>query len=566
MAATKTKKKKAKKANGEGEVVPRFGKTGTSYALRFVAYGEREYLTLDSRLFDGMDQETAKELAGEKLKDILAEVRLGIWIPPKKRKAGGSSDAAAEAEPQRFGPFATELVDGREGQVSERTTEDDRWALGHLKPFFADRYLFEIDNVAVDAYRQFKVRESEARQKAIDRGRPKRNGRDQVLKPLSARSINKTIDCLQFILAVALEQKLVPENAAAGQKRRLPLPPKRPVHLDSAGHIEALLEVAAEMDRDRRCHCCEREAIIATLIFAGPRAHELCFLQWRDIDLANGRIYIGRSKTQAGLREIPLRPILRDVLAAYKAIHFRGDPNGLVFPNIDGEPRNKDTLRLGVLNALFKRANQTLVDRGQIPLPEGVTAHKLRHTFASILVACGEDPSTVMTHLGHTDPLFTLRVYTHMMNRDPEERQRLKALVRGERVIARPAPPPQSLEASDYEQPILRALIDCGGRARRKEILAAVEKAMAGRHGAPDFETLPSGPPRWEARVGKARSRLVKRGWLEADSGRGRWELTKVGRAKVRRDERRDKGDDAGASNPATVAEAPVESEMAVAA
>lgn len=562
MAATKTKKKKTKKANGEGEVVPRIGKTGISYALRFVAYGEREYLTLDSRLFDGMDLETAEELAGEKLKDILAEVRLGIWIPPKKRKAGGSPDAAAEAEPQRFGPFATDLVDGREGQVSERTTEDDRWALGHLKPFFADRYLFEIDNVLVDAYRQFKVRESEVRQKAIDRGRPKRNGRDQVLKPLSARSINKTIDCLQFILAIAVEQKLVSENAAAGQKRRLPLPPKRPVHLDSAGHIEALLEVAAEMDREPRYHCCEREAIISTLIFAGPRAHELCFLQWRDIDLANGRIYIGRSKTQAGLREIPLVPILRDVLAAYKANHYRGDPNGLVFPNIDGGPRNKDTLRLGVLNALFKRANQTLVDRGQIPLPEGVTAHKLRHTFASILVACGEDPSTVMTHLGHTDPVFTLRVYTHMMNRDPEERQRLKALVRGERVIARPAPPPQSLEAGDYEQPILRALAERGGRAPRKEILAAVEEAMAGRHGTPDFETLPSGPARWEARVGKARSRLVKRGWLEADSGRGQWELTKVGRAKVRRDDRRD----AGAANSATAAEAPVEPEMAVAA
>jgi hypothetical protein len=36
-----------------------------------------------------------------------------------------------------------------------------------------------------------------------------------------------------------------------------------------------------------------------------------------------------------------------------------------------------------------------------------------------------------MAQLGHTDPKFTLRVYIHVMRRDPAERQRLKALVHG---------------------------------------------------------------------------------------------------------------------------------------
>ena len=64
-----------------------------------------------------------------------------------------------------------------------------------------------------------------------------------------------------------------------------------------------------------------------------------------------------------------------------------------------------------------------------MPLPKGLTTHKLRHTFASVLIACGEDPVSVMSQIGHTDPGFTLRVYTHMMSRDPAERARLKALV-----------------------------------------------------------------------------------------------------------------------------------------
>ena len=36
-----------------------------------------------------------------------------------------------------------------------------------------------------------------------------------------------------------------------------------------------------------------------------------------------------------------------------------------------------------------------------------------------------------MQQLGHTDPAFTLRVYSHTMRRSEEERERLKGLVQG---------------------------------------------------------------------------------------------------------------------------------------
>jgi Phage integrase family len=65
------------------------------------------------------------------------------------------------------------------------------------------------------------------------------------------------------------------------------------------------------------------------------------------------------------------------------------------------------------------------------PLPLGVTPHKLRHTFASILVAIGKEPTYAMQQLGHSDPAFTLRVYSHAMRRSEEEREQLKALVEG---------------------------------------------------------------------------------------------------------------------------------------
>lgn len=75
-----------------------------------------------------------------------------------------------------------------------------------------------------------------------------------------------------------------------------------------------------------------------------------------------------------------------------------------------------------------------------------MTPHKLRHTFASILVALGQDPASVMASLGHTDPRFTLRMYTHLMRRESDERKRLEALVDGEthfqRVSIRSPPAP----------------------------------------------------------------------------------------------------------------------------
>jgi integrase len=102
-----------------------------------------------------------------------------------------------------------------------------------------------------------------------------------------------------------------------------------------------------------------------------------------------------------------------------------------VFVTSTGNPRSRHNLRQDVVDAVMIHANRLVQERGLQPLPLGITPHKLRHTFASILVAIGKDPTYVMHQLGHTDPAFTLRVYSHTMRRSEEERERLKALVQG---------------------------------------------------------------------------------------------------------------------------------------
>lgn len=437
--------------NRNGQVVEREWKSGRGYALRFLANGRRQYVTLGLER-DGWDRTRAEE----ELLNVMADVRRGIWIPPDRarvsRPANGTAAAPATGPARRiagdsaghggdptsgvvptFHTFATDWLMRREGEVAPRTVEYERWALTHhLLPHFAHTSLTAIDIAAVDAYRRAKVAESDRRRQAIEAGRPLRsgpNGAGPVLRPLSPTTVNKTIDVLQAVLALAREYGHIADNPATGRRRRLKAPKPRPVHLDAAAPIQALLDAAAELDADPRRRMRDRHAIIATLQFAGLRAHELCQLRWRDIDLPGARLHVTRSKTDAGRRTIDLLPILRAVLTAHRNRSPATDPDGLVFPTESGTQRDKDNLRNRVLEPTVPLADRLLAELGHPPLPRGLTPHKLRHTYASILVACGTDPATAMAQLGHTDPHFTLRTYTHAMRRTSGERERLQALV-----------------------------------------------------------------------------------------------------------------------------------------
>lgn len=426
----------------EGHVIERVWKSGRGYALRFIAYGERWYITLGLEA-DGW----TRARADEELQNIMADVRRGTWVPPdrNRRDQETKTTQAEHATVPTFHEFASRWLAGREGEVAPRTVEYETWALTHhLLPYFARHRLDEIDVEAVDDYRRVKVAESRRRREAIERGRPLYVGegrRKRVLRPLARPTINKTIDILQMILGVAGEYRHVTENAAAGRRRRLKVSATRPVHLDSVDAIQAMLDAAEVLDRQPRYRTDGRLAMTATLIFAGPRAHELCLLRWRDVDLEHGRIEVQRSKTPAGIRDIDLFPILRKLLVAYKAASTHTGPDDLVFPTNTGGARDKDNLRYRALAPVVELAEELVQSRGQRPLPSGITPHKLRHTYASILVACGVDPNSVMTQLGHTDPKFTLKVYTHMMRRDPAERARLRALVYCEPLDDADSPP-----------------------------------------------------------------------------------------------------------------------------
>jgi integrase len=388
-----------------GQVIEKLTAGGRVFALRFRAYGRREYMRLGT-VEDGWSRKRAEV----ELENVLADVRRGIWRP---------AEQAIQEVPRQmpsFHEFASEWFEATKGEWRPKTQRDYQWQLSnHLLPFFKAHRLSQITIAEVDRYRQVQVRR----------------------KALSATSINKTITRLAQVLEVAVEYGLIGTNPAKGRRRRLKAVRAVPVWLDRAEHVEALLDAAGELDRraetcggqDQRGGLVYRRALLATLVFAGLRMGELTALRWRDLDLAGNRLIVCSSKTDAGVRQIDLLPVLRDELAGYKARAPSTAPDGYVFATAAGTQPKQVNIRRRVFDQALEKANEKLAEAEEVPLPEHLTPHKLRHTFASILVALGVDPGVVMDQLGHTDPGFTLRVYRHGMRRDPTARERLQVLV-----------------------------------------------------------------------------------------------------------------------------------------
>jgi integrase len=309
-----------------GQVIERKTRRGRVFALRFRAYGNRQYVTLGAA-----DDGWTRQQAEQELQNVLADVRRGIWRPPAP-----APTAPAISDPT-FHEFASDWFASKRLEVRSGTAEAYQNELtGHLLPFFAEHQVSQITVQEVDRYRQHKVREG----------------------TLAHETINKHLVRLGQILDVAVEYDLIARNPVKVGRRKLRVTRARPVHLDSAEHISAMLAAAVDLAHNasggRRT--IGRRPLIATLVFAGLRAREACDLLWRDVDLAAGRIAVGRAKTNASYREVDMLPVLRDELLAWKAAAPATGADALVFPTANGGRRDKDNLRSRVVAPIAKRA------------------------------------------------------------------------------------------------------------------------------------------------------------------------------------------------------------------
>ncbi|MEX0972283.1 MAG: phage integrase SAM-like domain-containing protein [Solirubrobacterales bacterium] len=183
----------ARKATGQ--VVERRRRGGRNFALRFQAYGKRRYLSLGTAAQGWTQRKAEDELA-----NVLADVRRGIW---KSTRPAPTEEAPTPS----FHEFASEWLATRRHEFAARTVEDYELTLTHhLLPFFKGHALSEITAQEIDRYKAVKVRERE---------------QGQVGRPLSNRTINKTLTRLGQILDAAVRYGLIDYNPVKTKVEKL---------------------------------------------------------------------------------------------------------------------------------------------------------------------------------------------------------------------------------------------------------------------------------------------------------------------------------------------------------
>ncbi|WP_294727651.1 site-specific integrase [uncultured Fusobacterium sp.] len=141
---------------------------------------------------------------------------------------------------------------------------------------------------------------------------------------------------------------------------------------------------------------CQYIYIVLILLYTGMRIGELQNLKNEDIDLENRIIKIKASKTEAGVRVIPISSKIYDLVKKHV--------------NLEQEYFVKGDTTLKLSYSTFKPRFQKLLKKLGI---QEHTIHDTRHTFATMLNNADANSTTITKLIGHVNFNTTENIYTH---------------------------------------------------------------------------------------------------------------------------------------------------------
>ncbi|WUU84298.1 site-specific integrase [Streptomyces cellulosae] len=251
---------------------------------------------------------------------------------------------------------------------------------------------------------------------------------------------------LKAIMQAAVEDKRLYRNPCKGNSSiKPPKKPERKARAWEQDRVEAVREALADRYQialDLGVGCGLRQG--ETFGFSpGDIRGDFVHVE-RQILMYKSRLYFGPPKGGKE-RDVPLPKVLAKRLLTHQE---RFEPIDVTLPWLDPEEpdlaredRRKVTVPLLVYTGRRGAINRTtwntkawkpaLAEVGVIPpLPERQPGekpsrvwepsrehgfHVLRHTYASVMLEAGESIVSLAKWMGHSDPAFTLRTYTHFM-------------------------------------------------------------------------------------------------------------------------------------------------------
>lgn len=404
-----------------GTIIEHAWKDGrtVSFILRVPFKGRKVRVTLGTN-----HQGWSRERAEVELEKIMGQVERGTWEPP-------TIEIAVDADPSLETLHATlsRFWEKRKPELSGGTPADYQWRIGHILAYQPHKLTATIDAQWVDTFRSH-----------------------LVAKGLSNRSVNMVLDILAQALDDAVDYKLLDANPARGKRRRMKVAKSRRDFLEPDMVVD-MLDVAGEWEDSLPPHQrYGRRALLATLCLAGPRIAELTTARRGALDIHGARLRVG-SKTDAGRRDIEVTAFVADELRSHLAsvpsrIGRSHGPRMPLFPSQKRKPLSPNNIRGRLLNGVparaatetrwaepaikgvVERTNERRAAEGKMQLPDKVTPHTLRRTFASLALAAGRDARWVMGQIGHTDARLTLNVYAQIVQRQRVDHDLIWSLMR----------------------------------------------------------------------------------------------------------------------------------------
>lgn len=152
----------------------------------------------------------------------------------------------------------------------------------------------------------------------------------------------------------------------------------------------------------------------AFMAYLGLRTAEAVGVAWEHLDLESGVLAVRQSnwrgklltvKSRASVRDLPLPPVLVEMLRAYQS-RWRPNVQGLLFANANGKPITSCYVRRDIMHPIRER----------LGIPRG-GFHAFRHGLGTALMRDGANPRVVQAQLGHAD-LRMLQRYAHVVSAD----------------------------------------------------------------------------------------------------------------------------------------------------
>jgi integrase len=240
----------------------------------------------------------------------------------------------------------------------------------------------------------------------------------------SPAMVKRVVGDLGSILADAQERGQVAQNVVRSLSKRRK---RREAERRQKGKLKVGVDIPTPTEiKAIVAHLQGRwRPLLLTAIFAGLRASEIRGLRWDDVDLKKAELHvrqradkfktIGKPKSAAGERTIPMPPILVNALREWKLACPKSEL-GLVFPTGTGEVEYHSNIVTRGLAPVQVAAG--VVTKGGEAKYTGL--HALRHFYASWCINRREDgglglPLKLVQHrLGHSSIQMTADTYGHL--------------------------------------------------------------------------------------------------------------------------------------------------------